>query len=741
MSKNRKNRISAPPASTTAGGREADARVRIESLLANAGWRGDQIEREGARFPEQQRALRSGRPDFLLYAPDLRRPMAVVEAKKSGGNLRAALRQGLGYAEALECGVVFASDGNIVASAHAKAAGRPLMMNDAEVSAFLPEKHLRHFQESRSWDRGAGFAARSDLVRLFNSARRQLNREGIARVEAFNEFAKLVFVKILTELRDDGGEMFQDIPASWGDIAGLAGSALMREYERVLLALNERYEGGFDATKIRSPKILEALIGLVTARSFIDTDADVKGGAYEYFLRDYTRTRDELNRYFTPRHIVRMMVNLANPQNGERVYDPFCGTGGMLIESFRHMWRRLPPEGAARRRALSRLRQHSLYGRDISEAAHVAKMNMILSGDGHSNIQRGDSAACDETGRYDVVLTNIPFSMDGEARFVRCCLNAVRGRENGRAAIVVPERIVCEEQYARLRAEILAEWRVERVVSLPRDVFAEYTNAKTSVLFVSWRGRGAPQKSVPVFKIAHDGFKGKTRRKPDPDAPNDISEMFLGQLAPRESKLTAPFFFFNRAGAAAIRPRGNHPVVKVGDVISHVRRPLEISAGMLCLEPGFEAKEHRIFVRERKRPNQVAVRRRFAIRRGDLVIGLLHTQNGLIAFSDSEEEMHATATHAAFTVDEGRADRRYLFWTLRGILMTMERVDVVGREQFKVAEILALPFPLPPLAEQRKIGKAMDAAREKIRKAEAALEKSRADFAETERRLRTFEAD
>ena len=331
--------------------------------------------------------------------------------------------------------------------------------------------------------------------------------------------------------------------------------------------------------------------------------------------------------------------------------------------------------------------------------------------------------------------------MDGEARFVRCCLNAVRGRENGRAAIVVPERIVCEAQYARLRAEILAEWTVERIVSLPRDVFAEYTNAKTSVLFVSWRGRHAAQKTVPVFKIVRDGFKGKTRRKPDPESPNDISDMFLGRLEPREFVLRAPLFFFNRAGAAALRPRGNLPMVKVGDVISPARRPVQISAGMTCLEPGFEAKEHRVFVKERKRPGQVKVRRRFAIRRGDLVIGLLHTQNGLIAFSDLEEEMHATGTHAAFAVDESRVDKRYLFWTLRGILMTMERVDVVGREQFKVDEILALPFPLPPMSEQRKIGKAMDAARQKIRDAEAALEKSRADFAETEKRLRTFEVD
>ena len=731
------------PLLTVAGGREADARVRIDALLANAGWRDNQIEREGARFPEQQRALRGKQPDYVLYADDRRPPLAVVEAKRPDANLRAAVRQALDYAKRLRCNVAFASDGNIVVSAHAVADGKPLVMNDAEVSSFLPEKHLTHFQDSRMWDRGAGFAASGDLVRVFNAARKQLNRDGIAKLEAFNEFAKLIFVKILTELHDDGGEMFQDIPAKWGDFADLAGDALTREYGRVLSALNERYEDGFEATHIRSPKVLESLVGLVASRSFIDTDADIKGGAYEYFLRDYTKTKDELNRYFTPRHIVRMMVNLANPQNGEKVYDPFCGTGGMLIESFRHMWRQLPPDGPDRGKYLSRLRQRSLYGRDISDAAHVAKMNMILSGDGHSNIRRGDSVACDETGKYDVVLTNIPFAADGERHFVRHCLNAVRGRENGRAAIVVPERIVCEENYAGFRREILAEWRVDRVISLPRDVFAEYTNAKTSVLFVSWRDGGAPQKSVPVYKIERDGFKGKTRREPDPESPSDIGGMFAGDLAPRETKLSAPSFFFNRAGAATIRPRGGFKVAKVGDVISHVERRVDITAGMVCLEPGFEAKEHRIFVKERKWHSQVAEsgRKRYAIRRGDLVVGLLHTQNGLVAFSDSDEEMHATKTHAAFTVDESKVDKRYLFWTLRGILMTMVRVDVVGREQFKVPEILALPLPLPPMAKQRQIGAAMDAERQKIRDAESAAEKARADFEEAEKRLRTFDVD
>ena len=727
---------------------EDDARPNIDKMLANAGWSGAQITRGRAQHPEQAKALGGLKPDYVLYAAGMRPALAVVEAKKEGMNLKAALQQGLKYAKRLKCNIVFASDGNIVATAHARAdpPDAPLMMNDTAVSEFLREQHLLHFRDSNVWHRGEGFAASGDLVKLFNSARAQLNKDGIAQMGAFHEFAKLIFVKILSELHEEEKAMFRNIPARWGDIENLAGERLMRQYRKVLDSLNEEYQGGFEGTEIRSPKVLEALVGLVASRSFIDTGEDVKGEAYEYFLRDHARVKDGLNRYFTPRHIVKMMVQLLNPKPGEKVYDPFCGTGGMLIEAFRHMRRQLSPPGEEQHKAeLSQLRQRSLYGCDISDTANIAKMNMILSGDGHSNIERGDSTLHATAGKYDVVVTNIPFDAVQEVKYIRTCLDAVRGREGGRAAIIVPERIIRAAPYAKLREGILAEWNVERVVSLPRYVFAEYTNAKTSVLVVSWRGPGEKgKKSFPVYKIVRDGLKGALRRRPDPGAPNDIQDMLAGDFAPRETTPSGPGFFFNSAGAAPIIIRKGRKEVKVGDVISPaVRARVEIKPDMLCLEPGFDGREHRVYVKKRKRFSQVAKsgRRRLPIEKGDLVIAMMHTQDGLIAFSESDDTLHSTGTHVPFKVDEKKVDKRYLFWTLRGILMTMERDDVVGRENFTVGEILALPFPLPPMAEQRKIGRVMDRARQKIWDAESALEKSRAAFAAAEKRMRTFDAD
>lgn len=719
---------------------EADARVNIDAMLANAGWRADQIRREIPKHEDQKKALNGLKPDYMIYSDGERKPVMIIEAKRAKSNLRKAIEQALKYGKKMGCKIVFASDGNVVASARVGEKG-PLLMQDSEVTWILPERHLINFKDSRRWERGEGFSSSADLVKLFNSARTILNKVGIAHIEAFNEFGKLIFVKILTELHDQGEGMFKDIPSKWSDFSDKSGDDLICEYGTSLAALNKRYAGGFSETEIVDSKILEELIGLLNGRSFIDTDADIKGAAYEYFLRDYTKTKDELNRYFTPRHIVAMMVKHINPQNGEKIYDPFCGTGGMLIEAFRHMQDRLPT-GEKYKKSLSNLQKHTLYGKDISNTASVAKMNMILAGDGHSNIEKGDSTKSVKKGKYDVVLTNIPFAGgERECGYIRCCLDSVRGRPDGRAAIIVPERIVSENQYSALRKEILSEWNVDRVVSLPRDVFGEYTQAKTSVLFVSWRGDRGIQKSVPVLKIINDGLEGKTRRKPHSDGLNDISSMFMGELESREMILSEPALAFNYTGAAAIKARNKYRVVKVGDIISYLARPVTIEPGMICLELGFKGKEHRIFINKRKRYSQVAAsgRKRNAIRKGDLVIATAHVEDGLIAFSECEEELHATGSHSPFSINEKLVDKRYLFWTLRGILMTLEIVDTVGRATLRKDQVLDLPFPLPTMAKQREIGSAMDKARQEIWDAEIALKKATSVFNETERRIRSFD--
>jgi len=90
----------------------------------------------------------------------------------------------------------------------------------------------------------------------------------------------------------------------------------------------------------------------------------------------------DLGEIFTPRHIVKTAVKLVNPRIGETIYDPFCGTGGMLIVAFKHII-----DGMAHTDLnLKTLKEDTLYGAELTRTASIAKMNMILAGDGHNNM-------------------------------------------------------------------------------------------------------------------------------------------------------------------------------------------------------------------------------------------------------------------------------------------------------------------------------------------------------------------
>jgi type I restriction enzyme M protein len=83
---------------------------------------------------------------------------------------------------------------------------------------------------------------------------------------------------------------------------------------------------------------LREIIDKLEPLSLSSIDSDIKGDAFEYFLRAYSGQKgNDLGEYFTPRHIVKFMVKIANPQFEEKIYDPFCGTGGMLTESYKHI--------------------------------------------------------------------------------------------------------------------------------------------------------------------------------------------------------------------------------------------------------------------------------------------------------------------------------------------------------------------------------------------------------------------
>nr|WP_240624869.1 N-6 DNA methylase [Staphylococcus pettenkoferi] len=246
-------------------------------------------------------------------------------------------------------------------------------------------------------------------------------------------------------------------------------------------------------------------------------------------MQKYNQTNNDLGEYFTPRHIVKFLNDIVKPEYGDKVYDPFCGTGGMLTVAFNHIYNELNIKGLLDETTLTYLREESIWGSEISDTSRIAKMNMILSGDGHSNVIQQDSFMNPVENKFSVVISNIPFNMEvnesqaelytpyikkGNSVAILHILKALRSNTpSSRAAVIVPDAVLHDSSMSLLREKIVKSGQLLGIVSLPSKVFMPYTEAKTSVLIFGSEAT-TPNDDVFVFKVKNDGYTLTTRRRP-----------------------------------------------------------------------------------------------------------------------------------------------------------------------------------------------------------------------------------
>jgi type I restriction enzyme M protein len=539
---------------------EADTRVSIDKRLENLGWtfrgRKQNVYLEQPKTQKEKKLLGGKRPDYVLYAKDEHgdeRAIMVIEAKRKGERVDTALEQGIQYAKALDAPIVFATDGLFCKSYHTKFDRTPIL-NGEEVDEFLREtlaiKYLATWEVNTvspkvQYDR-------KELIKIFDEANNMLRGDGLrAGIERFGEFANILFLKLVSEneqiKHDARKESGFDFACHWDSVKNISASARI-EYinSTVCPRLNALYGTEiFTPLTIRSNTILKEIIDKLDPLTLTDVDSDVKGDAFEYFLKESASTKNDLGEYFTPRHIVKTMVKLVNPQIGEKVYDPFCGTGGFLIESFRHIWNTM----AHTEENETGLRAKTIYGNEITNTARITKMNMILAGDGHSNIHMQDSLAnpVDGTGEYDerqpdgkiekkhrgydVVITNMPYSQrtkhgdlydlpsnNGDSICVQHCMKAVNSvSENGRMALVVPEGFLFRKDISKSRELLLKNCDLQSVISLPQGVFLPYTGVKTNILYATKVNQelktSQKRKDFWYFEVKSDGYTLDNHRR------------------------------------------------------------------------------------------------------------------------------------------------------------------------------------------------------------------------------------
>ena len=516
--------------------KESATRKRIDAILNNLKWDTDEsspscnVFTERAKTRDQQKALRGLEPDYILYQSGTDKPIAIIEAKRSGQSLEKALRQAVHqYAKPLKVDIVFVADGAIVESYDCRK-GTPLRMDDDLVTTLLNEKSiLRHISEGADiYTPEIIRHTKQELIQVFSEANDLLRKEGLREgVERFSEFSNLLFLKLISEIEEDraniGEKRILEKKYCWEAFHEKSADDML-DYinDTILPRLADKYNHSGDVFQkkllIKTPETLKDIVSKLSKLKLLDTDSDIKGDAFEYFLKNSISVGNDLGEYFTPRHIVKLVVDLVDPKYGETVYDPACGTGGFLIQAFRHIKSKVR-ETPGR---IKVLKEQTIWGRELTGTAKVAKMNMIIIGDGHNNIEQMDSLKVPIKNRFDVILTNYPFSqttdyssyygLETESAnpvFLKHIIDALR--TGGRAGVIVPEGMLFDEsqQYAKVRRILLETCEVEAVINLNSYVFRPYTGQPTSILVFK---KGPQTKRVWFFEVSEDGFEKSSRK-------------------------------------------------------------------------------------------------------------------------------------------------------------------------------------------------------------------------------------
>ncbi len=540
---------------------EAATRVLIDRSLENLGWKLDGKDKnvffEQPRTEEERKKLGGRRPDYVLYSRESDGPLVVIEAKKKGSRIDAALEQGIGYARILGAPLVFATDGVFYKAFHTTANRVPLL-NGEEMDELIRESLALRYLTAYEVNTVSPKVQydRKELIRIFDEANNMLRSEGLrAGIERFGEFANILFLKLISESEqiksESGIKTNFDMACSWDNIKRIPFTTRIEYINKTVFEqLNALYKTEiFTQLQIRDASILKEIMDKLDPLMLTDVDSDVKGDAFEFFLKASTATKNDLGEYFTPRHIVKTMVRLANPRIGEKVYDPFCGTGGFLIESFRYIYNNMARTEAN----LRTLQEQTIYGNEITNTARITKMNMILAGDGHSNVEMKDSLADpidgkasfrDEKGGmhhcgFDVVLTNMPYSQktkhghlydlpsnSGDSVCVQHCMKAVNSAsENGRMVLVVPEGFLFRKDLAKTREYLLSNCRLQSIISLPQGVFLPYTGVKTDILYATKVNQKPPasEKDFWYFEVQSDGYTLDNHRR-KLETPSDLAK-------------------------------------------------------------------------------------------------------------------------------------------------------------------------------------------------------------------------
>lgn len=386
------------------------------------------------------------------------------------------------------------------------------------------------------------FFERDEFTRILTKCHNTIrNNDKLSPEAAFDEISKVLFIKMWREKKT--GEIYtleqfdkENAASPTEDYYNVLFYETRNHYVAdKIFEKNERLN-------IRENSFRD-ILGALSKLNLASASDDVRGIAFEQFLGK--TFRGELGQFFTPRRIVEFMVGVLDPQDGELICDPCCGSGGFLINAFKHVRDAiLNDDKDGKEKRIKKLATKCVFGVDANpRMARTAKMNMMMHGDGHSGVHHHDGFLNVNgifENRFNVILTNPPFGSKVSKRLLiaesdkftdaakikeytkeygdrykkamaqiednigkslltlfaisrytnltetlfldRCLDLLVPG---GRMGVVLPEGVLNNKKLDAVRHYVEGRAKIVMVVSLPTDVFmAAGANVKPSILFL-----------------------------------------------------------------------------------------------------------------------------------------------------------------------------------------------------------------------------------------------------------------
>lgn len=359
---------------------------------------------------------------------------------------------------------------------------------------------------------------------------------GVGFTDYIVQLTYVLFLKMDAEAEAIGIRSKIPEDCRWTKLSALAGHDLLESYERILEKLSK--QGGLIGTifskaqnKIAQPAHLAKVVAMVDEENWFSLKVDTKGAIYEGILEKNGQDKKSgAGQYFTPRALIKAMVDVIDPKITETVCDPACGTGGFLLEAFDHMKRQ-----SEDRKKQNFLKNDALCGYDITPlVVTLASMNLYLHGAGvnSSPIRCQDSLEKVPEQLYDVILANPPFGIrpaglgaisemrqdffaptsNNQLNFLQHIMLLLK--VGGRAAVVLPDNVLFEGGAGEtIRKKLLADYNLHTILRLPTGIFYAQ-GVRANVLFFT---RGTPTSETWIYDyrtgVKHTLANNKLERK------------------------------------------------------------------------------------------------------------------------------------------------------------------------------------------------------------------------------------